>query len=222
MGKIIVIFTVITLLFTHCINNEYIYSQPIIILVVNDLSKSADQNQVPKLDEENINTLVGLLKGKGGSINYLPLTANSFIPITRLELEPYQGKSLKQRAVLSQKQKDGIESFKKEVTKSITSGRSARKTDLWGAIKRTELLFNEAPKGRQINKKILLLVSDGIDDAKKYQPTTLSNDITVILVGNRGEQVKRKIGKKVLEFEGMNSAIKYIEYLAKGESNEKN
>jgi len=215
MSKFYIIFTVIIILFTQCTYNEYVQQPPVILVIVYDMSKSAKQNQVPELNEGHIEILVNLVLEVGGSINYSTLESNSFVPINRLGLEPIQDKSLKQKAMIRQKQNQRIESFRQEVSESIKSERSAMRTDLWGAIKRADRLYQEVSIGKQY-RKYLLLISDGLDDANKHSPVALSNDVFVILVGNTNEELKQQIGGQVSEFEGLDAAIKYIIHIANG------
>jgi len=215
MSKYFIILIFITMFLTQCTYNEYVQQSPVILVIVYDMSKSANQNQVPELNQDNIDVLVNLVLQTGGSINFLPMTANSFVPINRVDLDPVQDKTLKQKAMIRQKHNQRIESFKQEVSESITSERSAMRTDLWGAIKRADRLYQEVSISAQ-HRKYFLLISDGLDDAKKHIPIAFPNDVHIILVGNINEELKPKIGGQISEFEGLDAGIKFIIYSVKG------
>ena len=105
---------------------------PVKLAVIDDLSKSATLNKVPRLSEEMITDLVNLVQEVGGSISYLPLTEQSFVPMVRLDLKPIQKLNLREQAALRKRQERQIQVFKETVFSSISSERTARRTDFWG------------------------------------------------------------------------------------------
>ena len=67
-----------------------------------DMSLSADENAVPKLELAHIDTLIAVLqKAGGGAISFIPIQENSIVPIRRLTLTPLTG-TLKQQALIIQ------------------------------------------------------------------------------------------------------------------------
>ncbi len=188
---------------------------PVKLAVIDDLSQSATLNKVPRLSEEMITDLVNLVQEVGGSISYLPLTEQSFVPMVRLDLEPIQKLNLREQAVLRKRQERQIQIFQEAVFTSISAERTARRTDFWGAVKRVERLYNEIAIGPAANK-ILLALTDAEDDAEKFEPTSLASDVTVIVVGNTDEKAVKTLSNNVIIFEGLSPALHYINHLAKG------
>jgi hypothetical protein len=81
---------------------------PISLTILEDKSISASLNKVPELDRQMIDELVDLIQNSGGSLNYLAITDDSFVPILRLDLASVQEKKLKEAArILSKKNRYG-------------------------------------------------------------------------------------------------------------------
>lgn len=217
MKKLYISISLLAAILSGCIKNEYVTPQPVIIIILDDRSMSADKNSIPQLKEADINMLVNLVSHTGGELCYLPVADNSFIPIIRLNLESIQG-TLKEKAVIKQKQQENVELFKEKVIQIINSKRRAKMTDFWGSIKRADRLFQEAQIDKSF-RKVVLCISDFEDDASRYKSMTLQPDVTFIAVGIIDEQVAQKVGSDVLIFEGTNSALRYIDKLVKGDDN---
>ena len=177
-----------------------------------DMSFSADENAVPRLEIAHIDSIISVLqKAGGGSISVLPIQENSIVPIRRLTLTPLSG-TLKQQALIIQSQRAAIEDFRQEVNEILIAPRQATITDLNGALLQLNRLFNEPTLGGP-QRKICVLLTDLIDDAKRHQPVPLGSDVTILLVGRHQGRDLKKLGKHVYEFEGLAAAIDYCKGL---------
>jgi len=149
---------------------------------------------------------------RGGEIAFLPVKANSYEPLVRLELKPTTHLKLKEKALLHQRQKEKIGIFQKVVIQSIDKGRTNQKTDIYGGLKKMDVFFKE-PKASV--KNFLIIISDGYEDAHLFPRITLPENVMVFLIGNRNEHFVKTLGDNVLKFENINSAIKHISNFSK-------
>ncbi len=203
----------LTLAFANaCFDGQQQKMQPVQVGIIYDCTLSAPQNQVPVLTANHLNTVIALCQRNGGTLSFLPIAKASFIPLARLNLRAVGGKTLREKALLVKQQRVRILAWKTSVLKVVASGRIARKTDFWGAIHRYSRLFQE-PVSSATPNRFLLIISDGLDDMKRWQPIKLSADVKVLVVGLADKSNATAMSEQMLRFESIESALRYIRHL---------
>ncbi len=205
------------------------FSTPMRLFVGYDCSISADQNNVPQLTSALLDSFIAVVARRGGSINFLPFTSNSNRSVFRLPLMSYANKGLREKAALAEQQRMAIANFKaqlqpyvapadgplnnlmQETKQKKSSKRRAERTDIWGAIRRFNMVLQE-PRIGPPSHDIGLLVTDGHDDAKRFPPCELQTD-HIFTVGMPAEHAVQLFGTRTLAFESLTSALRLLQNL---------
>ena len=88
----------------------------------------------------------------------------------------------------------------------------AQRTDLYGAVTRIMLFFEE-PSNSGRAQKYFLIISDGIDDvgqARQSSPILMPLNLNVVTVGVRPTIAQQLFGGQAVLFESISPAIAYI------------
>jgi hypothetical protein len=197
-----------TTLFTAC-QQPQTPPSPIAVALLYDVSLSAEQNGVSKLDLESIERLLALLKKRGGVLAFCEINSKSRVqPLLRVHLEPVSC-NLEKRALVNTHNESELTDFSSKIEPSLGQ-RRAKKSDVFGALSRTALFFNEPLVAEM--ERILIIISDGKHDAAPLTKPVLPPDLVVITIG-----VPPKLAEKLFDnqpvviFESVDGAIQYLE-----------
>ena len=152
-----------------------------------------------------------LFRSRGGRLAFCEINHRSrHDPLTRVQLEAVTG-NLSQRAAANQRNKQAVHAFQSKVLQTINQPRSAKVSDVLGAIARCARYFGEtgtSPTGRQC----LIVVSDLEHDAKPLSAKTpLSDAVEVLLVGVGDPALARRFFKEFQIFESIEAAVNHLE-----------
>ncbi len=214
-----IVFLVFLSFASACSDDQQQRMHPIQLGIIYDCTLSAPQNQVPVLTASHLDSLIALCRRHGGTLGFLPIAKASFVPLVRLDLQAADGNTLREKARLLKQQRVRIAAWRTGVLSTIDSGRTVRKTDFWGAIHRTNQLFQEPAIGAP-PRRFLLIISDGLDDMKRWQPIKLPADVTVVAVGLSHQSNAKSMSDKIMLFENIEPALRHLRHLAQhGEPN---
>jgi hypothetical protein len=212
-----------------CSEEEKEAPTPLRLFIGYDCSISADENNVPQLTPATLDSLINIVARRGGSVNFLPFTSNSNQPVMRLQLNWFGDKTLEERATLAELQRAHIRNFKTLVQSSVgmeagsssqllrqlrnkrEEGRRAERTDIWGAIRRFNMVLQEPYVGTP-TQDVGLLITDGIDDAKLFPPSELQTQ-HIFTVGMESKKAVEVFGSGALAFESLASALAILQNL---------
>ncbi|KAA3658585.1 MAG: hypothetical protein DWQ10_10900 [Calditrichaeota bacterium] len=186
-------------------------SQPPIVLgIAYDVSGSMFKNKNTVLQTTHIDSLISIVKLKGGALAFGLIHDQSFEPLIRLSLEPVTGR-LDERAQKNRKNKGAITQFRSSLSTLLSQPRKSRYTDIHGALERFTLLFNE-PGFPVDSKKLFLFLSDGLHDQRRkiYQAVKFPENVTVVAVGLKSKIALKLFKGKILQFESVDAAVSYI------------
>ena len=202
---------------------------PLRLFVGYDCSISADENNVPQLNPAILDSLIAIVARRGGSVNFLPFTSNSNQPVMRLQLTWFADKTLQERATLAELQRAHIRNFKALVQSSVgmetgtssqllqqlqtkgEEGRRAERTDIWGAIRRFNMVLQEPYIGPP-TQDVGLMITDGIDDAKLFPRCELQTQ-HIFTVGMESKKAVEVFGTRTLAFESLASVLAILQNL---------
>ena len=188
------------------------------VAVVGDNSVSGDTNGIPKMTLEQVEAIIEKFKKKNGlSIKWHAgilalgvVDESAYEPLIKMRISPVIG-ALNERAKITPENQKAVADFLKKARPLLAGPRSARKSDVYGALDRTALFFKEPtiPKDAQ---RILIFASDGEHDAnKRPKPSPLPKDVQVFTVGMDRRAAKKMFGESVISFESFDSAIEAID-----------
>lgn len=208
----IVLFLLLLFFANACFNGAQKQLPPVQLGIIYDCTRSAPQNQVPVLTASHLDSLIAIVQHHGGTLSFLPIAKASFIPLARLDLQTPVGKTLREKALLVKQQRVKIAAWRTCVLSVLGDGRKAKKTDFWGAVHRYSRMFQEPVSGA-LPSRFLVIISDGLDDMKRWQPMKLPEDILVPVVGLSDKSNAAAINEHVQRFESIESALRYIGHL---------
>ena len=113
--------------------------------------------------------------------------------------------------LLARESQARIDTFKARAATLLESAPDAKRTDVWGAVRRAELLLAEPDHGwTQPPQKYMVIISDALDNAKAPPvEVPLKSGATVVLV-NGAPTLGSLEALEPVRFESISSAIRYI------------
>ena len=188
-------------------------TSPVRIAVMLDQSGSRRWTRTPELDLQDLTILTQLLRHRGGEIGFGLIRDRSNRGLVRLRIEPpptapqppvehgnlfeaAERRALYEEKVHEYEKEAGrwasvasrrIEFFLAEIEPLIDSDKDANRTDVWGAVQRTELFLQEDDAGwKATTNKWAVFVSDGADNVGS-KPLSLSQAVRTVVVNGSAE-----------------------------------
>lgn len=187
--------------------------QPVKICVFLDKSGSANQTRVEQIRREELASLVALLRQTGGALAFGLIRDNSNLPLLRLSIDPppiapflsKQGKNVFQGSLdRAEHQKEmsrfsvkhrqweeemdrRVHAFMEKIEPILRQRADARRTDIWGAVRRADLFLGEddAVWGGP-TKRFIIFISDGQDNVRMPAVTEMKSGPRMIVVNASG------------------------------------
>jgi hypothetical protein len=212
---------------------------PLKVAVIPDKSKSSPGMRTPEVAVDALEPLVNLIASCGGELGVSVIHDEIVTPFVRLRLDPppQEPASSRARNVLRRRREQAqideafredferweadavwrIEVFAEGVTPLLDHPADADWSPVWDAVTRADLFLGEAEAGPVHSaRRVLLLVSDGIDDVRG-RPTlrrtplrTLKSGATVLIVNGAGT-VGSLSALDPLPFESFEAALRHLE-----------
>lgn len=207
---------------------------PLKVSVIVDKSKSAPSTQTPQPRIEDLQPLLDLLATCGGELALGAIHDRRIDPFLRLRLDPVpQGPEqsrarnrLRQRHEqprLNRLHEEQLEEWQEAMTARVEAFDShaeellapapdANRSPVWDAVRRADLFLGEAETGWGLRaRRVLLLVSDGIDDVNGRR-SSMKSGASVLMINGAG-QVGSLVSLAPQRFESFDAALRYVETL---------
>jgi hypothetical protein len=189
---------------------------PIYIGLAYDISGSVAEIGLQEMTPDYLTQLLSILSDHGGTMAFGLIDDKAFEPLLRLELSPVDGR-LDERAQQNRKNQEAVISFQSMMIEKIQKPRNAQHTDINGAVARFRLFFEE-PTIPSNAEKIALFITDGIDTGPwRKLEIKMPSTVKVYTVGIESQMAKKLFGERVIRFESIDAAIKYIKQNSKTE-----
>lgn len=207
--------------------------QPIKIAVLQDLTGSIQENDIPVIQMSDVDVLIKMISRCGGELGVGSISENSNRRLTRLVLDappaqppapskrgnPYKAARLqteykeqmtRYRALHSDWSHNNAaasEQFRKEVAK-VLDRKQAKRSDIWSAVRRADLFFSEN-NGAWGGELIMyaVFITDGVDNAGRKAFRDVNKNVQYIAVPGQTGVLK---DLNLLKFESVPSAFRYI------------
>jgi hypothetical protein len=187
---------------------------PLKVGVMSDKTASAGHTRTPQLAPDDLNPLIELVCQRGGELGVGLVTDYSNNSLVRLRVETppappreptkeeregnafdvahlmdsYKAERAKYEEVKKQRDEEvgrRVEEFRAAVSELLARKPDARRSDVWGALRRAELFLSESDVGwAQPTHRYLLLVSDAQDNAGQPRLTLKSGAQLLIVNGS--------------------------------------
>lgn len=209
--------------------------RPLRICLLQDLSGSIFKTRTPRLDHAQLRQFIELIRQRGGELALGVLQERSDATLLRLRAEapppppppeprnPFQ--KYRWRMALAEHQRryqlwldhqnQREAAFLEEAYRRLKSSIAPR-TDLCSAVLRCDLMLSEA--GWDGADGVLLLITDGQENARRSAcPTSLNSAPTVLLVNGSGS-LGVLAPYKPLRFESIPAAIDFLRKLSQAQN----
>jgi hypothetical protein len=211
---------------------------PLKVGVMSDKTGSAGHTRTPQLATDDLNPLIELVCQRGGELGVGLVTDYSNNSLVRLRVEAPPAppreptkeeregnafdvarlmESYRTERAAYQKAMQGrdegigrrVEEFRAAVSELLARKPDARRSDVWGALRRAELFLSESDVGwSQPMHRYLLLVSDAQDNAGQ-PPLTIKSGAQLLIVN--GSASRGSIASlNPQPFESSSAAFRYI------------
>lgn len=205
---------------------------PVKIVCQIDKTGSGSAMGVVQPTPESFASLIGLIGKTGGELAVGLICDRSNRPLIRLRVEqPSQPDEVQidrtlnpfeqeqQRVAAEEKRRSPewkrkelqqaqlIEEFKAKLRDLLSRPANAARTDIWGAVRRSELFLNEPEAWRLAAHRYAVFITDGIDNV--YGRVGAMPDTKLILVNSAGSVGALEV-LKPLRFESQEAAFRYI------------
>ncbi|MBN1827756.1 MAG: hypothetical protein JW884_01255 [Deltaproteobacteria bacterium] len=214
-------------------------SPPPRILVLQDLTGSANWTGTPIIGQDDLKALIGLLYRRSGEIAFGFITDKSNRPLIRLQIDPppvkpeapsTEGNPLKAAdrfnefnrqmkvyesdyAVWKVASDEKTRKFLATVASVLASPPKPRSTDIWGAVARLDLFFSEDTIfWKQTPVNYACLITDGLhNNSRRKARAPMQSKVKLLLVNATGS-VGDLEQLETSRFESLGAAINSIIY----------
>jgi len=208
---------------------------PVKIVILLDKSGSAPDHAVPQINVDDLQPLIGFLTTRGGELAIGEISSKVHRPLIRLRVdnvpppppikpaplgnafrdadaaEDYRIRITSHQAETAKfnAEVDRIRDiFIRDVMPLAMQKAEAKKTDIWGALRQSDLFLMEAESATPI-RRYLLLLTDGKDTAGGYPVAQLKSQPKMLLVNSSASDgVLARFDP--LKFESFAAAVRFI------------
>jgi hypothetical protein len=201
------------LVFNACSPSTQEQDNCLALAIIYDTSLSAVTNGVPALDTAHVTRIVRLLQKHGGAIAFgdVGVSKKNVGPLHRLRLHGLEGLRLDERARLNKENIGAIQAFRHNIDTIVKQGRSAKLSDIYGALEKVSIFLNE-PAQAIIHNRIILFASDGLHDATSAKtPPDLPGDLQVFTVGTKPDLARKIFLQGPIIFGSLDAALDHLE-----------
>jgi len=234
--KSMVFFVLLSLAFRICCHAGELQStvcRPVKIAVLQDLTGSIQDNDVPVIQMSDVDALIKMISRCGGELGVGSISENSNRRLARLVLgappaqppapskkgNPYKAARLQTEykeqtaryqalhAQWSRSNAANMERFREEVLK-VMDRKQAKSSDIWSAVRRADLFLSEN-SGVWGGKLIMyaVFITDGVDNAGRKAVRDVNKNVQYIAVPG---QTGVLTDLNPMKFESVPSAFRYI------------
>jgi hypothetical protein len=221
---------------TEMIEAKVARPQPVKICLFLDKSGSANHTRVEQIRREDLASLIELLRQSGGALAFGLIRDNSNLPLLRLSIDPLpiapslsgkkgnvftdaldraEHQKEMERFNAKHRQLEGetdrrVHAFMEKVEPILSQRADARRTDIWGAVRRADLFLDEDDTAwGQPTKRFVVFISDGQDNVRTPAVAEMKSGPQMIVVNASGS-VGSLVGFNPKRFESVGSAFNHI------------
>ncbi len=214
-----------------------VVAAPVKVVVIQDKTGSTNWTRTPQLTLEDFDAPISLLKRSSGELAFGLIRDSSNRGLVRLHIDPApvppaetartghvfvdmraanayraaRAQYQQQLAVWQSATEANIALFKRQIQPLLDSAPNARASDVFGAIRRADLLLSEPEAaGKERAHRWILVASDGQHNQGPAMANGLSSGARLVCVNSAGESCGSLERFKPLKMESISSGIRYL------------